>query len=412
MVPQVLVELLERTTTVHGRRSRRFVQAIVAPAPAPGGGDGAWAARGEVGTRRVGTTPAAAAVPHHDTGGGSPLHASAQSLDGAVTAAVAATGPGGEWTRIEPAGPRLQRRGAVSRRPRGQWPPRGSGPPSVLPSHIHGRPDRCVSMSSPVTFAGTTVVPPSIFRAVPPYERLEPLRDLPTPGPGAFGRGTVWLVSATPRPGGWETVAEWLLRLRSAYPAITIGVLLPEDVDPHPLLSTSAVATARVRAVLRRGEPVTALRGRMTRPTGLGAEIVQWLRLAGILLRPRVATGVRALLDSEQGSMAAALTRSRPSQRTLRRHFARCGLPQPREWHAAARALRAALRLQADPQTSLLRVALDSGYGDHATFSRQMRRLFDLRPLEIRGTLGWEWVLHRWVSRWAPATRAHDVISD
>lgn len=306
-----------------------------------------------------------------------------------------------------PPAPRLE-----PHRPRGQRPLRRSGRrrPSRLP--WMDCPERFVSMSSPVTLAGATVAPPPIFRAAPPYERLEPLLDLPSPGPGAFGRGTVWLLTAVPRAGEWQAVAEWLLRLRSAYPPVTIGVLLSEDVDPRPLLSASALSTARVRAVLRRGEPVTALRGRMTRPTGLGAEIVEWLRLVGILLRPRVATGIQVLFDSDRESMAAALARSRLSQRTLRRRFARCGLPQPREWYAAARALRAALRLQADSQTSLLRVALDSGYGDHATFIRQIRRLFDLRPVEIRGTLGWEWMLHRWVSRWAPATRARAVNGD
>jgi AraC-like DNA-binding protein len=47
----------------------------------------------------------------------------------------------------------------------------------------------------------------------------------------------------------------------------------------------------------------------------------------------------------------------------------------------------------------LLTVAVEGGYSDHSSLSRQSLRLFGVRPGAIRPTLGWEWLLDRWLRR-------------
>lgn len=248
------------------------------------------------------------------------------------------------------------------------------------------------------------VAPPAIVRVDAPYERLEPLARFPLVGPADIKPGTIWLVVVPASPNGWPTAADWVLWLRSAYASVTIGLLLPEDAAPLVPETTSAAGAPRVRAVLRHGEPIApTLRDRLTRPVGLGAEVTDWLGLRGLPLPPRVAAPIRALFDDGGRTMARALEPLSLSERTLRRYFARRGLPPPREWHAAARALRAVLCLQREPTASLLDVSFRTGYGDHSSLSRQIKRLFNLRPGEIRRTLGWEWVLERWVRGWDTA---------
>jgi hypothetical protein len=57
------------------------------------------------------------------------------------------------------------------------------------------------------------------------------------------------------------------------------------------------------------------------------------------------------------------------------------------------------MRLQAQPETPLFRLALDLGYADHSAICQLLRRVFDLKPSEVRGTVGWEWMLERWLER-------------
>jgi AraC-like DNA-binding protein len=59
----------------------------------------------------------------------------------------------------------------------------------------------------------------------------------------------------------------------------------------------------------------------------------------------------------------------------------------------------AALRLQAARREPLLTVAVECGYSDHSSLSRQSLRLFGVRPGAIRDTLGWEWLMDRWMRR-------------
>ena len=76
-------------------------------------------------------------------------------------------------------------------------------------------------------------------------------------------------------------------------------------------------------------------------------------------------------------------------------------LPTPSRWYQAARALHTVLRIQSEPRTSLLRIAHELGYADHSALSQLVYRSFRVRPGTIRGTLGWEWLMHRWLQDFA-----------
>ncbi|MEO7477010.1 MAG: helix-turn-helix domain-containing protein, partial [Gemmatimonadales bacterium] len=158
----------------------------------------------------------------------------------------------------------------------------------------------------------------------------------------------------------------------------------------------------RVRAVLFDDEPpLPALRRALTDATTLPDDVEQWImvripglapdvtRLAGEIVRlaPRF-EGVGPLLDSLGHA-----------ERTVRTWFRRAGVPGPGKWLAVAHALRAVLRMQAEDGASLLALAVEGGYSDHSSLSRQCLRLFGVRPGTIRRTLGWEWLLDRWLRR-------------
>lgn len=254
------------------------------------------------------------------------------------------------------------------------------------------------------------VAPPAVFRSTPPYARLEALPWFAWPDPVQLEPGTVWLVSAA--VGGRDRGApvRWVQRLRATYPSVAVGMLLPAEADPDATNRPDEPGPPAPGAVLREGEPIPAtLRQRMTHPLGLGADVTEWLSLRGVPLRPRVRTIIRALFNEDHPSLAEALDHAGASQRTTRRLFAGSSLPAPSAWHAVARALHSTLRLQGEPDTPVLRIAYDAGDGDHSSLSRQFVRLFGVRPSDVRPTLGWEWVLERWVGSWATGVHAGDM---
>jgi len=77
------------------------------------------------------------------------------------------------------------------------------------------------------------------------------------------------------------------------------------------------------------------------------------------------------------------------------------GGPRPRRqplWVQVGRATRAALSLQSSPHLPLARVADDAGYSDYHAMNRALRRAFGVSSQVIRGTIGWEWLLWRFIT--------------
>ena len=158
----------------------------------------------------------------------------------------------------------------------------------------------------------------------------------------------------------------------------------------------------RIRAVVFEGEPPRpTLRRTLTDPIAFAEDLPAWLGLrAPGLPAPVVALVTElVLLAPRYGEVSALLGSLGHAERTVRTWFRRAGIPGPGKWLAVAHATRAALRMQAEPTAPLLALAVECGYSDHSSLSRQCLRLFGVRPGRIRGLLGWEWLVDRWLGR-------------
>ncbi|MBW3569576.1 MAG: AraC family transcriptional regulator [Gemmatimonadetes bacterium] len=244
----------------------------------------------------------------------------------------------------------------------------------------------------------------------PPYLEAKPV---PARGaaPGCFPRGTVLVLDADASPSGWLLLPQAVADARRRFPTAPLVVQVPEVTSATMALAQRA-ARLRVRAVVGPSERMAdALRPVLTHPDDLGDDVVEWMALRGRALSPVVAELVRRIVADahrhpQLGDLLAPLGES---ERTARHRFRGKGLPPPSAWHQAARALHAALCIQAQPQARLSQLALDLGYADHSGFSRQLSRAFGVTPAAVRGTLGWEWLLDRWLARRGGGPRAVTV---
>jgi AraC-like DNA-binding protein len=161
-------------------------------------------------------------------------------------------------------------------------------------------------------------------------------------------------------------------------------------------------AGLRIRGVLFEGEPPRqTLRRMLTDTTMLAEDVEQWvmMREPGLPVTVVQLIGEIVRLAPRFSDVGTLLESLGLAERTVRTWFRRAGVPGPGKWLAAAHAIRAALRMQAEDAAPLLALAVECGYSDHSSLSRQCLRLFGVRPGAIRRTLGWEWLLDRWMRR-------------
>jgi AraC-like DNA-binding protein len=244
-------------------------------------------------------------------------------------------------------------------------------------------------------------VPPSVFRLAPPYQVFEAVPDPAELAPEVLPDASVLAVHLPAPQETWSEAARLVPRLRARFPAAPVVLRVGRGGDQAADWARRA-GGIHVRAVLLDDEPpFPRLRRVLTDATDLPDQIERWLpvRLPG--LPPAVAHLIGGIVRgapgcAEVGELLAGLGHA---ERTARTWFRRAGVPGPGKWLAAAHAVRAALRLQAEEGAPLLALAVECGYSDHSSLSRQSLRLFGLRPGAIRGTLGWEWLLDRWLRR-------------
>jgi len=253
------------------------------------------------------------------------------------------------------------------------------------------------------------LAPPSVFHLAPPYERFEAVPDLSALVPEDLPDASLLAVGLTSAEDGWGELAALVQQLRARFPAAPVVLRVGRRAEGGDLEWSRRAGALRVRAVVFEGEPPRPqLRRSLTDPTSLPEDLEQWLpvRLPG--LAPgmvQLACGIVRLAPrfSEVGALLGSIGYA---ERTVRTWLRRAGVPGPGKWLAAAHAVRAALRLQAEEKAPLLALAVDCGYSDHSSLSRQSLRLFGVRPGAIRRTLGWEWLLDRWLRvRGAGVTR-------
>jgi AraC-like DNA-binding protein len=202
-------------------------------------------------------------------------------------------------------------------------------------------------------------------------------------------------------------------RLRQRSPATPVVLFLHLRVEDS-LFVTAHVARMGVRAVVCADQPLRdALRKPLTEGSALAEDVVSWLGLYGVKLSPLVSSLVLQIvaLAPTHDHLTSLLAAAGVPETSARFRMHKKRLPAPSRWYQAARALHAALRIQAEPQTCLMRLAHTLGYADHSALSQLVHRSFGVRPGMIRGTLGWEWLLERWTraQRVYPTTRAAEV---
>jgi AraC-like DNA-binding protein len=246
------------------------------------------------------------------------------------------------------------------------------------------------------------LAPPTIFRLAPPYEGFTVVPDFVAARSTDLPDGSLLAVGVSAPRDEWPAITALVPRLRGRFPAAPVVLRVERRASPEDLDWVRRAGTLQVRAVLFEGEPLRPLLQRtLTDPADLPEQVDQWLAVR----LPALPAGVVQLvgeifrlapLHHELGDLLSRLGRA---ERTMRTWFLQAGVPGPGKWLGAAHAIRAALRLQADETVPLLAVAVECGYSDHSSLSRQSLRLFGVRPGAIRPTLGWEWLLDRWLHR-------------
>jgi hypothetical protein len=239
-----------------------------------------------------------------------------------------------------------------------------------------------------------------LYRIDPPYAALEPLISPGLFPPAHLPRASV-LGIEFPGPAPEDRDAGALVReLRKRFHAASLIMIAPgEGADPGLLRLAFRAERLRLRAVLPKGSvPLAVLRPTITAPADLGSDVVEWLLLRGAPLSPHLQHLVRELLTIpvHDGTVTGVLRRIGASESGTRSRFQKKHLPSPRAWCGLARGLRTALRIQGAPDLALKGIAGSLGYRDHTALSKQVRLTFRIQPSEIRGTLGWEWLLDRW----------------
>jgi AraC-like DNA-binding protein len=235
----------------------------------------------------------------------------------------------------------------------------------------------------------------------PPYRDVERAPDLAALAARRLAPGTLLVLDVTRAREDWLALPAAVSTLRSRFPNAPV-VLRVATLTPEAVRLAQRVATLRVRALFAVDEPpYEALRPLLTQPGNLGDDVVEWLALRGIAPSPLSAALLRHVVSraSDFPRVSDCLGAISESDRTARHRFRQEGLPPPSAWHQMARALHSALRIQAEPEMAILRLALDLGYGDQSGLSRQVTRAFGFTPAAVRGTLGWEWLVHRWLGR-------------
>jgi AraC-like DNA-binding protein len=242
------------------------------------------------------------------------------------------------------------------------------------------------------------LAPSVVLQVVPPYDQVEAVPDLGALTPEALPPGAV-LIASGPHPSEpWTDVAALVTQLRSRFPAAPVVIRLELPWDQDPSARQHALDTGARGVVDDAGSPRAALRAVLTDQTHLAEQMLEWVVLRCPELRSPVMDVIREILarSAEFGEVGPLLETMGHAERTARTWFLRAGVPGPGKWLAVSHAIRAALRLQAEEGASLLSLAVECGYSDHSSLSRQSLRLFGVRPGAIRRTLGWEWLMDRW----------------
>lgn len=204
----------------------------------------------------------------------------------------------------------------------------------------------------------------------------------------------------------WPALETAVPALRARHPAAPVILHIGNEDPAEAIHYARRAAFLYVRAILIDGEDVaTTLRSVITQPVNLAGDVIEWLEMQSVPLPPEAQHLVRAIvhLAPRYHTVRDLLESIDHIEEAVRKRFHHRGIAPPSRWFGMARALHAALALQRAPNIPLFDAALDLGYSDHSALSRQMLRIFGLRPSVVRTQLGWEGLMVRWLEREAGA---------
>jgi AraC-like DNA-binding protein len=244
------------------------------------------------------------------------------------------------------------------------------------------------------------VVDLPVFVARPPYDAFAPLGIDAHCATTLREPGTIIAFGAESFERDWPLLLTAVPAMRARFPSVPVILRLQTECVSDAAHLARHAALVGVRAVVSETERLDSiLRRILPVPVDLASDVMAWLPLAGVRVAADCADLLREVITRAPAfrTVGEVVAPFGLSARGLRKRFHERGLQSPGHWHAVVRALEAVFRLQRDPERPLFDVALELKYSDHSALSRQMMRLFGVRPSLARHSLGWEWLLHRWI---------------
>ena len=247
-------------------------------------------------------------------------------------------------------------------------------------------------------------------RLEPPYTAIEPVVKLDTLAAESLPNGVLLVLDVTCSAEDWLILPDVIPCVRIRVPAAPL-ILRVHEVTPDAVRFARRVEKLGVRAIVSADEPIYGtLRAILTDPEHLADQVIGWLPLCGIRLSSNLSSLIKQIFKRapQYATLSKLLDETHESATTARWRLRKKRLPPPHCWHQVFRALHTALKIQADPDTPFLKLAMSLGYHDHSALSRQINRNFGLNPGDIRGTLGWEWLLERWLRKQMPKVKGRN----
>lgn len=241
----------------------------------------------------------------------------------------------------------------------------------------------------------------------PPYLQYGPAPTLLPCLASARKPGTIVVLNIGDIVQSWPDLFATVPGLRSRFPWAPVIVRVGSS-SSHVTHLAGRAGQLHIRAVLADGEAILeTLLPILTDAAALAPDAVEWLNLRGLRLNPGLSHLLTQIFthSARHANVGDILRMIHEPETSARFRCRKRGLPSPTSWLQVARSLATALRIQAEPETPLLTLAFELGFSSHSALSQQVYRAFGLRPGALRGTMGWEWLLSRWVERFvAPAS--------
>lgn len=244
----------------------------------------------------------------------------------------------------------------------------------------------------------------------PPYDAYRPAVLLAGTSSLAGQTNLILAVRLTGAPQAGVVVAHALARLAVLAPTVPRIVRLEPGTDARMLSHAFHLGRLHAHALIVDGQhPLDALRPMLTDHSMVASMTTEWLgsrmRTLPQDVRVELAERIAAKRPADEKADEKADEEAREDDcaygivSAWRAKLRRLRIPPPVQWTCLARAIRAAVLIQAAPQRRIADVAFELGFEEQSSLNALISRSFGLRPAELRGTLGVCWLMDRWAVR-------------